>query len=170
MPFIDAFAMSTVHPIDEPHANAGDSPSQDKTANNNKAARPELSSHFCTAKEIIMNSKLLYAATVAVALLGSGLAMASEATQFDNTPGTLTRDEVKAELARAQAASRTLGREVHYVGEAAVFEIPSDSTLTRAEAASRVLGRTVIFNEATTFVDTTPADERADRVLARSFK
>ena len=51
-----------------------------------------------------MNSKLLYLATVAVALLGSGAAMASEATQFDNTPSTLTRAEVKAELARARAA------------------------------------------------------------------
>ena len=51
-----------------------------------------------------MNSKLLYAATIAIALLGTGAAMASEATQFDNTPSTLTRAEVKAELKRAQVA------------------------------------------------------------------
>jgi hypothetical protein len=57
-----------------------------------------------------------------------------------------------------------------FAADAAVFEIPTGSTLTRAEAASRVLGRTVIFNEATTFVDATPVDERAMRVLARSFK
>ena len=51
-----------------------------------------------------MNSKLLYTATIAIALLGSGAAMASEATQFNAPSGTLTRAEVKAELARAQAA------------------------------------------------------------------
>lgn len=51
-----------------------------------------------------MNSKLLYVATVAVSLLASGVAMASEATQFDTPRGTLTRAEVKAELKRAQAA------------------------------------------------------------------
>jgi Domain of unknown function (DUF4148) len=51
-----------------------------------------------------MNSKLLYTATVAIALLGSGAAMASEATQVTVPSGTLSRAEVKAELARAQAA------------------------------------------------------------------
>ena len=51
-----------------------------------------------------MNSKLLYTATVAIALLSSGVAMASEATQFDNTPSTVGRAAVKAELKRAQAA------------------------------------------------------------------
>ena len=56
-----------------------------------------------------MNSKLLYAATVAIALLGSGAAMASEATQFDSTSGKLTRAEVKAELKRAQAAGELDG-------------------------------------------------------------
>ena len=51
-----------------------------------------------------MNSKLLYTATVAIALLASGAAMATEATQISPPSGTLTRAEVKAELARAQAA------------------------------------------------------------------
>ena len=51
-----------------------------------------------------MNSKLIYAATLAVALLGTGAAMASEATQFDIQPSVATRAEVKAELGRAQAA------------------------------------------------------------------
>ncbi len=115
-----------------------------------------------------MNTKHLIAA-VAIAFVGTG-AFATEATQFTDMPSTLSHAEVKAELARAQAASSTLGREVHYVGDAAVFAIPTYSTQTRAEVASRVLGRTVIFNEATTFVETTPADERAVRVLARSFK
>lgn len=51
-----------------------------------------------------MNSKLLFAATVAVALLSSGVAMATEATQIEVPSGTLTRAEVKAELTRAIAA------------------------------------------------------------------
>ena len=49
-----------------------------------------------------MNTKHLIAA-VAIAFVGTG-AFASEATQFTDTPSTLTRAEVKAELARAQAA------------------------------------------------------------------
>jgi hypothetical protein len=63
-------------------------------------------------QEIIMNSNLfskralsasLFAATVAVALLGTGAAMASEATQFADAPGTMTRASVQAELSRARA-------------------------------------------------------------------
>lgn len=49
-----------------------------------------------------MNTKHLIAAA-AIAFVGTG-AFASEATQFTDTPSTLTRAEVKAELARAQAA------------------------------------------------------------------
>jgi hypothetical protein len=49
-----------------------------------------------------MNTKHLIAA-VAIAFVGTG-AFASEATQFTDTPSTLSRAEVKAELARAQAA------------------------------------------------------------------
>jgi len=49
-----------------------------------------------------MNTKHILAAA-AIAFLGSG-AFASEATQFDIPAGTLTRAEVKADLARAQAA------------------------------------------------------------------
>ena len=48
-------------------------------------------------------SASLYAATVAVALLGTGAAMASEATQFVDAPGTMTRASVQAELSRARA-------------------------------------------------------------------
>ncbi|MDH5538148.1 MAG: DUF4148 domain-containing protein [Rhizobacter sp.] len=51
-----------------------------------------------------MNSKLIYTATLAVALLGGGAAMASEATQFGIDPSTASRAEVKAELERAQGA------------------------------------------------------------------
>jgi hypothetical protein len=51
-----------------------------------------------------MNSKLLFAATLAAALLSSGMAMAAEATQVEAPKGQLTRAEVKAELKRALAA------------------------------------------------------------------
>ena len=49
-----------------------------------------------------MNTKHLIAAA-AIAFAGTG-AFATEATQFNVPSGTLTRTEVKAELARAQAA------------------------------------------------------------------
>jgi hypothetical protein len=65
---------------------------------------PEPSNHFVLKEIIIMNSKLLYAATVAIALLASGAAMASEATQFDIPTGALARAKVNAEWKRAQAA------------------------------------------------------------------
>jgi Domain of unknown function (DUF4148) len=55
------------------------------------------------SKEIIMNAKALFAVTVVVALLSSGAAMASEATQFKDAPGTLSRTQVQADLARARA-------------------------------------------------------------------
>ena len=89
------------------HSQHGDSPSLDKTANNNKAALPGTSTHFAH-KEIIMNAKLLYAATIAVALLASGAAMASEATQFNVPASTQTRNAVKAELTQAKAAGQLL--------------------------------------------------------------
>ena len=53
-----------------------------------------------------MNAKLLYAATIAIALLGSGAAMASEATQFNVPASTQTRATVKAELSQALAKSK----------------------------------------------------------------
>ena len=104
-------------------------------------------------------------ATITLASASIG-AFAAEYTNFDVTSGSsLSRAEV-----RAQVASRTLGREVRYAGDAAVFDLPKGNTLARAEDASRVLGRTVIFNEATTFVDTTPAAERTLSVLGRTTK
>ena len=53
-------------------------------------------------KEVIMNTKNLFAAAV-LAVIGTS-AMAVEAEQFVPSNGSLTRTEVKAELARAQAA------------------------------------------------------------------
>lgn len=111
-----------------------------------------------------MNPKHIITA-IGIALAGSG-AFAAEYTNFDIPAGSpLSRADV-----RSQEAARTLGRAVQYAGDAAVFEIPANSSLTRAEAASQTLGRSVIFNEATTFIDATPAAERAMRVLARNFK
>jgi Domain of unknown function (DUF4148) len=49
-----------------------------------------------------MNTKHIIAA-IAIAFVGGG-AFASEATEFKDTPSTLSRAVVKAELARAQAA------------------------------------------------------------------
>ena len=91
---------------------------------------------------------------------------AAEYTNFDIPSGS----SVSSAEVRAQAASRTLGREVRYVGDVAVFDLPKGNTLTRAQDASRVLGRTVTFNEATTFVDATPAADRTLAVLARTTK
>ena len=51
-----------------------------------------------------MNAKLLYAATIAIALLGSSAAMATEATQIIVPAGTATRAAVQAELAQAKAS------------------------------------------------------------------
>jgi hypothetical protein len=88
-----------------------------------------------------MKSKLIYIATVAVALLGSGAAMASEATQFDTQAGTLSRAEVKAELKRAQAAGELDGPSASYgdfdsltAGVRSRAEVRAEA---RAEARSR---------------------------------
>ena len=86
-----------------------------------------------------MNSKLLYTATIAVALLGSGAAMASEATQFNVPAGTLSRAEVKAELARAQAAGELNGVSASYgdVSKAVASVRNRDEVRAEARAESR---------------------------------
>jgi hypothetical protein len=55
-----------------------------------------------------MNAKLIYAATIAIALLGSSAAMAVEATQFTPPAGTLTRAAVKSELVQAKTNGQLL--------------------------------------------------------------
>ncbi|KNZ34178.1 MAG: hypothetical protein AD742_01915 [Methylibium sp. NZG] len=82
-----------------------------------------------------MNSKLLYSATIAIALLGSGAAMASEATQFDIPAGTATRAEVKAELARAQAAGELNQASALY----GYVQPPVASVRTRAEVRAEAV-------------------------------
>lgn len=88
-----------------------------------------------------MNSKLLYSATVALALLSSGAAMASEATQFDTPKGTLTRAEVRTELQRAQAAGELNGVSATFGAfediQASVRNRADVRAEARAEARSR---------------------------------
>jgi len=76
-----------------------------------------------------MNAKQLLA-VLAVAMAGN-VAMAAEATQFDDTPSTLTRAEVKADL---QRADRTLMSG----GEATVFvDHPVAASVSRDEARAQ---------------------------------
>jgi hypothetical protein len=86
-----------------------------------------------------MNSKLLYTATVAIALLASGAAMASEATQIQPPSGTLSRAEVKAELARAQAAGELNGVSATYgdFGKAVASVRSRDEVRAEARAETR---------------------------------
>jgi hypothetical protein len=75
----------------------------DKTALTNDAALPGCRYPSMTnLKETIMNAKQLFAAAT-LAVIGAS-AFAAEGTQFVPQTGTLTRAEVRAELARAQAA------------------------------------------------------------------
>jgi hypothetical protein len=122
----------------------------DKTANNKNAALPGMSlfnfNHCKTG--IIMNSNFfstrvlsasLFAATVAVALLGTGAAMASEATQFVDAPGTMTRASVQAELARARAngelvSSYEADQRISQATAAVTAVAPRERAEVRAEA------------------------------------
>ena len=82
-----------------------------------------------------MNSKLLYTATLAIALLGSGAAMATEATQITPPASTLSRTEVRAELARAQAAG-----ELNQVSDLYGYVQPvAASVRTRAEVRAEAV-------------------------------
>ena len=80
-----------------------------------------------------MNTKHIIAAA-AIAFLGTG-AFASEATQFTDTPSTLSRAVVKAELARAQAAGE-LNRASALYGYA---EPATASVRTRAEVRAEAI-------------------------------
>ena len=86
-----------------------------------------------------MNAKALFALTVAVALLSSGVAMASEATEFNDTPSTLTRAQVRAELARAQAGGSLAGAgETYGYLQPLVASVRSrDEVRAEARAAAR---------------------------------
>jgi hypothetical protein len=110
-------------------------------------------------QEIIMNSTLfsnrilstgLFAATVAVALLGTGAAMASEATQFADAPGTMSRTAVQAELSRARASGELVtsyeaDQRVSQPAVAAAAAVVRERAEVRAEA--RAAARNHKLNE-----------------------
>ena len=88
-----------------------------------------------------MNTKHIISA-MAIAFVGAS-AFASEVTEFKDTPSTLSRATVKAELARAQAAGE-LQRATELYGS---FESAPSSTRSRAdvraEAIQAARGRSV---------------------------
>jgi hypothetical protein len=76
----------------------------------------------------------------------AGSAMAVEATQFDDTPSTLTRAEVKAEMLAAKSEqSVVVGGEATVFADAPVAAGGREREDVRAEA--RVAGREHQFNE-----------------------
>src|SRR5882672_7711376 len=91
-----------------------------------------------------MNAKQVLTA-IAITVSATA-AMAIEATQFVDTPSTLTREEVKAEVARAMHDGTMLSR-----GEATVFDerpvasTPRSREEVRAEALAAARQHT--FNE-----------------------
>jgi hypothetical protein len=91
-----------------------------------------------------MNAKhIVSALSIAFA---AGSAMAIEATQFDDTPSTLTRAEVKAEMLAAQAEqSVVVGGEATVFVDAPVASVGRDREDVRTEA--RIAGREHTFNE-----------------------
>lgn len=89
-----------------------------------------------------MNAKVLYAATVVLALISSTAAMASDATEFANGPSTRSRAEVVAELKASRAAGQLNERGESY----GLVQPSAGSSLTRAEvladaARARALSR-----------------------------
>lgn len=76
-----------------------------------------------------MNAKFLYAATVAIALIASTAAMATEATQFNGAASERSRADIKAELAVARAQGNLTERGESY----GTFRQTAPGTLSRAE-------------------------------------
>jgi hypothetical protein len=152
--FIDASAMSTVHPIDEAElTEVGQDGTQEQTP-----PCPETST--LNWKDIIMNSKLLFAATIAASLV-STVALAGEATlprvqisaaqQLSEyglgadrsvavAPSGVTRAQVVAELGQWQVANRALvGPNANRTFNPYGLQVLERSTLTRAEVNRQVL-------------------------------
>jgi hypothetical protein len=112
--------MPTVHPIDEDNLTE-----PDKTATDiHRTALPGSSTRFVQGT-LTMNSKLLFAATVAISVLSS-VAMADEGA----TP--LSRAQVNAELARA-VATHTLQRSDYDASDYGVSSAANVSNVTRAQ-------------------------------------
>jgi hypothetical protein len=139
------------NPSMSPTQRRSDSPRLDTTANNNKAALPG-NVKQPVLKEIIMNSKQLFAAA-ALAVIGSS-AFAVEAEQIPAQSGQLTRAEVQAEVARARAAGELTFASDSYGGFKAVTWAARKSPLDHAASRSReevreearAATRTSIFN------------------------
>ena len=110
--------MPTVHPIDEEGlTEAGQDGAQ-------MPPGPDKSNH-CQLKEIIMNAKLLFAATVIVSAIAS---LASTAALADEGKAPLTRAQVVEQLNVARA-NGTLQRTDYDVG---IRSVASVSTTSRA--------------------------------------
>jgi len=111
---------------------------------------------------------VLAVATLAVAFASAAnltSAEASEATQFVDPPGTLTRAEVKADLARSR-----INPNVVQLGEATVFVDAPASGHALAQlppADARPTTRVVQLGEATVFVDA-PGTRSRDEVRAEA--
>ena len=93
-----------------------------------------------------MNAKQVLAA-VAITLAGSA-AMATEATQFNPAPATLSRAEVKADLARALAdGTIARGEASQYDYSVAVVKAaPSGLARSEVRAEARAFARSHAFN------------------------
>lgn len=126
-----------------PARNVSSIEKQEIIMNSTRFSTPVLSSRVLSAG--------LFAATVAVALFGTGAAMASEATQFVDTPSTATRASVQAELVRARAngelvSSYEADQRISQPNAAAVTAVaPRERAEVRAEA--RAAARNHKLNE-----------------------
>jgi hypothetical protein len=118
-----------------------DSPRLDKTVD--RYDTPPCLESSTDLKEIIMNAKNLFAAA-ALALIGTA-AFAAEGEQFVPEQGSLTRSEVKAELARSQAAGEVNGASssygrfptVTYAARKPAVEVSREDVRTEARAKAR---------------------------------
>jgi hypothetical protein len=110
-------------------------------------------------------SFLITTATIAVALVSAATsAIAIEATQFVPPTGTLTRAEVKAELAQSQARAGAV-----QLGEATVFvDAPAALQRTQLAAQPQPATRVIQLGEATVFVDQ-PGTRSRDEVRAEGI-
>jgi len=117
--------MPTVHHIDE-----DDLTEPDKTATEfHRTALPGYSTRFVQGN-LTMNSKLLFAATVAISVLSS-VAMADEGA------APVTRAQVNAELARA-VATHTLQRSDYDATDYGASSAVAVSTVTRAQTIAEL--------------------------------
>jgi hypothetical protein len=119
-----------------------DSARLDKAAN--EAALTGCPINPMSLKEVTMNAKNLFAAA-ALAVIGTS-AFAGEATEFAPQAGALTRAEVSAELARAQAAGEIATVSASYgsfapVARAAYTAVDAQASRAEVRAEARAAAR-----------------------------